>query len=228
MGMTGTTSTGRTTQPALVTTTTRATTISSTASSSSSTTSATTTPQPTVVESGQTTSASSYPGDLVLQNASKMIVPAGTRGISVAGKLTIAAGVQLVLSGITPQGLQQGGGAAPRAVVATATVPAVTAESIEGQFSTVSATPADTSGCQTATVTSQSYSATTLTVGLQLDDSCTIEGRGLSAGAIAGIAVGATIAVAVVVAAVVGAILHKRRSEGAMRAMRSKLDNGNY
>ena len=112
-------------------------------------------------------------------------------------------------------------------VVATATVPAVTAGSIEGQFSAVSATAADTSGCQTATVTSESYSATTLTVGLQLDDSCTT-GGGLSAGAIAGIAVGATVAVALIVAAVVGAILHKRRSEGAMRAMRSKLDNQNY
>jgi len=146
-----------------------------TSTGSASSTSGSTVSNAVIVQSGQTETRDSFPGDLELKSGSTLQVSSSGTTV-VDGEMVVDANVTLIVAGVLFSG----------------TVQAVLARSIQGtQFSTVEALAACET--QTAQATSTTYSTTTVSVAVALEgDSCS-SGGGLSTGVIVGIAVGAAV-----------------------------------
>ena len=158
----------------------------STSTGSTSLTTTSTTAAPTVVGPGQTVDEPSFPGDLEMAADSTLQVAFGTT-TTVAGVLSIAPGAILSLANVVGTD-----GRSLRMAGVNQTVVAVSAGAVSGTFASVVATPSD--ACQTATVQGETYSATTVSVAINVaGDPCSNESSGLSTGAIIGIAIGAAL-----------------------------------
>ena len=185
-----TTSPGTTTETTTTVDTSTASTLpvdTSTSTGSTSLTTTSTTAAPTVVGPGQTVDEPSFPGDLEMAADSTLQVAFGTT-TTVAGVLSIAPGAILSLANVVGTD-----GRSLRMAGVNQTVVAVSAGAVSGTFASVVATPSD--ACQTATVQGATYSATTVSVAINVaGDPCSNEGGGLSTGAIIGIAIGAALA----------------------------------
>ena len=143
-----------------------------------------TTAAPTLIGAGQTASAASYQGDLILQSSSTLQTRAGVTTL-VGGALNIGSGVILSLTGV-------GSSNTMRRRMVNQTIVAVTASSITGTFASVVASPEDE--CQSVQAVGTTYSSTTVSVVVQLSGDPCEGGRGLSTGAIVGIAAGSVVA----------------------------------
>lgn len=155
-----------------------------------------------VIPAGSVASSASYAGNLVLDASSTLATQAGVT-TTVAGALVIRAGASLVIRGVTGSGSNSNR--------ATSTLVVASAGSITGTFSSVTAVPADS--CQTASVSMSSYTATSLSVTVNVaGNPCS---GGLSQGAIIGIAVGASVGGLLLAAAIVILFVFWRRRQTA-------------